>query len=494
MSSDDPKKPEEGANPPDQPADHPAGDTQPEQGPVPETADAEQAPGAEEPQSGAPESASQPADNDPADNDPADNEPADNAPADNAPADNEPAESAPADAPAHQPRAEPFTGTPEDTGDPSATSDPEASSDATTDSAKSESEPSTSDSYYDDPYDDDYHHESESESKSTTTALATTGGTPPPPPPSGDDEDDSGEEEDGMARMSFLEHLEELRKRIIQSLIGLGIAYALCLLFATQLFGWMTQPVKRAFEMLEGICEFDAPLKLVALTPSEQFNLIYLKVPLLAAVFLASPWLVYQAWAFIAPGLYQRERRWARPFIFCIAGLFVLGGAFGYFVVLRYALTFLIGIGCEIDIQPMITVSSYFSTFVMVELGLGIVFQMPVLIFFLTLLRIVNPTFLLENLRYAILVIFITAAVITPTPDVFNMILFAAPMILLFYVGIGASYLLILKREKGKIPWIRIILVSLAILAVVTAGVLFFMHNQLGYQFVDQFPWFVAPE
>ena len=256
----------------------------------------------------------------------------------------------------------------------------------------------------------------------------------------------------------------------------------------------MTQPVKRAFEMLEVICQFDAPLKLVAITPSEQFNLIYLKVPLLAAVFVASPWLVYQAWGFIAPGLYQRERRWARPFIFCIAGLFVLGGMFGYFVVLRYALTFLIGIGCEIDIQPMITVSSYFSLFVMVELGLGIVFQMPVLIFFLTLLRIVNPSFLLENLRYAILIIFITAAVITPTPDVFNMILFAAPMILLFYVGIGASYLLILKREKGKIPWIRIILVSLAILAVVTAGVLYFMQNQLGYQFIDQFPWFVAPE
>jgi len=473
MSSDDPKKPEEGANPPGQPPDHPAGDPQPEPGQVPETA------GADEPQSGAQESASQPADNEPADNEPADN--------------------APADAPADQPPAEPSIGMPEDAGDPSATSDPQASSDATpsdatTDAAKSESEPAQSASYYDDPYDDDYHHESESESKSTTTALATTGGTPPPPPPSGDDDDDSGEEEDGMARMSFLEHLEELRKRIIQTLIGLGIAYALCLLFATQLFGWMTQPVKRAFEMLEVICQFDAPLKLVAITPSEQFNLIYLKVPLLAAVFVASPWLVYQAWGFIAPGLYQRERRWARPFIFCIAGLFVLGGMFGYFVVLRYALTFLIGIGCEIDIQPMITVSSYFSLFVMVELGLGIVFQMPVLIFFLTLLRIVNPSFLLENLRYAILIIFITAAVITPTPDVFNMILFAAPMILLFYVGIGASYLLILKREKGKIPWIRIILVSLAILAVVTAGVLYFMQNQLGYQFIDQFPWFVAPE
>ena len=458
MSTDDPKTPEEGATTPDDPTVDSKDSSEPDHEHVSETADGEQAPGEDEhsPQS-----------------------------------DEADSELPPVDTPAEQPKAEPSIGIPEEAGDPSATSGPEQ----TSDSAKTESASTESGSYYDDPYDDDYHADSDTESKSTTTAVATTGGVPPPPPSDpDDDEDDSEEEEDGMARMSFLEHLEELRARLIQTLIGLGIAYALCLLFATQLFGWMTQPVKRAFVMLQGVCEFDAPLKLVAITPSEQFNLIYLKVPLLAAVFVASPWLVYQAWGFIGPGLYQRERRWAQPFIFCIAGLFVLGGLFGYFVVLRFALAFLIGIGCEIDIQPMITVSSYFNTFVMVELGLGIVFQMPVLIFFLTLLRIVNPTFLLQNIRYAILLIFITAAIITPTPDVFNMILFAAPMILLFYVGIGASYLLILKREKGKIPWLWIILVSLLILAALTAGVLYFMHSQLGYQFIDQFPWIVVPE
>lgn len=483
MSSDDQKPPEEGAASPDDSPD----DAKPEQGHVSETADGEQAPGGDEspPESAGPESGA------------AADENAEDATAgqgsdeieetNETAADNEPVDSAPADAPSDQPQGEPSTQTPEDAGDPSSTS----GSEQTTDSAKTESEAAKSASYYDDPYDDEYDDHSDSESKSETTAVATTGGTPPPPPP--DDEDDSDEEEEGMVRMSFLNHLEELRKRIIQALIGLGIAYAFCLLFATQLVGWVIEPVKRAFEMIEGICQFDAPLKLVAITPSEQFNLIYLKVPLLAAVFVASPWLVYQAWGFIAPGLYQRERGWARPFIFCIAGLFILGGTFGYFVVLRFALAFLIGIGCEIDIQPMITISSYFSTFVMVELGLGVVFQMPVLIFFLTLLRIVNPTFLLSNVRYAILIIFILAAVITPTPDVFNMILFAAPMILLFYVGIGASYLLVLKREKGKIPWVQIILVALLILAVLTAGVLYFMHSQLGYQFIDRFPWIVAP-
>ena len=482
MSSDDHKPPEEGAASPDDSKDG----TKPEQGHVSDPADGEQAPAGDEspPQSAAPESGAA-ADENVKDATAGQGSDEIEETTDIA-ADSEPTDKTPADAPADQPAGDRSIETPEDAGDPSSTSGPEQ----TTDSEQTESAAAKSASYYDDPYDDGSDDYAE-ESKSETTALATTGGTPPPPPP--DDEDDLDEEEEGMVRMSFLNHLEELRKRIIQALIGLGIAYALCLLFATHLVGWMIEPVKRAFEMLEEVCQFDAPLKLVAITPSEQFNLIYLKVPLLAAVFVASPWLVYQAWGFIAPGLYQRERGWARPFIFCIASLFILGGLFGYFVVLRFALTFLIGIGCEIDIQPMITVSSYFSTFVMVELGLGVVFQMPVLIFFLTLLRIVNPTFLLGNVRYAILIIFILAAVITPTPDVFNMILFAAPMILLFYVGIGASYLLVLKREKGRIPWLRIILVSVLLLALLTAGVLYFMHSQLGYQFIDQFPWITPP-
>ena len=181
-----------------------------------------------------------------------------------------------------------------------------------------------------------------------------------------------------MTRMSFLEHLEELRTRIIQSTIGLVAAYLVCLIFAKDLFSWVRGPIQRSFDLLNEIHGFDPPLYLVAITPQEQFHLIYLKVPLLGAVFVAAPWLVYQVWAFIAPGLYQRERGWAKPFIFCIAGLFILGGLFGYFVVLKFALTFLLGIGIDSEIRPMISVSSYFSTFVMIELGLGIVFQMPV--------------------------------------------------------------------------------------------------------------------
>ena len=360
--------------------------------------------------------------------------------------------------------------------------------------SSSEEAPSTSASYYDDPYDEEYENSygAAREDSSETRAVAKAGSAGPPPPP--DDDDDWDEEEEGMARMSFLEHLEELRKRIIHAVIGLVAAYLGCLIFAKTLFLWVRGPIQRAFDLLNELHGFDPPLHLVAITPQEQFHLIYLKVPLLAAVFAASPWLVYQAWAFIAPGLYQRERHWAKPFIFCIAGLFILGGVFGYFVVLKFALTFLLGIGIDSDIRPMISVSSYFSTFVLIELGLGLVFQMPVLIFFLTLLRIVNPSFLLGNVRYAVLIIFVIAAVVTPTPDVFNMILFAAPMILLFYVGIGASFLLVMKRERGKIPWARISLAALLIFALLGAAALYFLHSQLGYDFTSQFPWITPPE
>src|SRR5206468_9834554 len=192
---------------------------------------------------------------------------------------------------------------------------------------------------------------------------------------------------------------------------------------------------------------------LVVTQPMEGFNIIWFKLPLLCAIFLSCPWLMYQLWAFISPGLYRRERHWAVPFILVSAGLFILSGVFAYFVVFRFGLTFLLSIGKGNGIVPMVTISEYFSLFVNVVLGVGIVFELPVLIFFLTLLRILSPVFLLRHSRYAILGIFVLAAIITPTPDVFNLMLFATPMCLLFYIGIFASYLLVLHREQRTFPW-----------------------------------------
>ena len=220
--------------------------------------------------------------------------------------------------------------------------------------------------------------------------------------------------------------------------------------------------------------------------------MMYIKIPILAGIFLGSPWLMFQVWAFIAPGLYKRERKWAMPFIGSTASLFVLGGAFCYFIALRFAIQFLVGLGDSVDVRPMITVSSYYDMFFNLHVGLGIVFQMPMVIFFFTLLRITSPGFLLANTRYAILIIFVIAAVITPTPDVLTMMTFAAPMILLFFVGIGASYIIVWKREGRAFPWKGLLLTIFTLLAIV-AGIVAVMHYQLGYVFTPSFPWMAPP-
>jgi sec-independent protein translocase protein TatC len=201
---------------------------------------------------------------------------------------------------------------------------------------------------------------------------------------------------------------------------------------------------------------------------------------------------MYQAWGFISPGLYKRERRWALPFIFSTAGLFILGGVFCYFIALRFALAFLVGLGFDVNVRPMIQLSSYYDMFFNLHVGLGVVFQMPIVIVFFTLLRITTPGFLLANVRYAILIIFILAAVITPTPDVTTMLTFAAPMVLLFYVGIGGSYLIVLRRENKKFPWVKFLLALLAI-AAAAAVVVAVLHYNFGFEILDHWPYVAPP-
>jgi sec-independent protein translocase protein TatC len=299
----------------------------------------------------------------------------------------------------------------------------------------------------------------------------------PPPPPDEEDSDD-----DGMLRMSFMEHLEELRSRILRSLMGIAVAAVASLSFSSQLWNFVRQPAAESLRTL-GYKE-----DLVAITPMEQFNVIWFKLPIVCAIFLASPWVLLQVWGFISPGLYRRERRWAVPFILTSAGLFIVGGTFAYFVVFRYGLTFLLGIGRGNGVIPMVTISEYFDLFVNVTLGVGLVFELPVLIFFLTLLRILSPVFLLRHSRYAILGIFVLAAIITPTPDVFNLMLFAAPMTLLFYVGIFASYLLVLKRENRRFPW-RAALMILSVVLLLLAGAVYIAITRYGYKLVPMWPF-----
>ncbi len=319
---------------------------------------------------------------------------------------------------------------------------------------------------------------------STAVAVASSGGRkppPPPPPPS-----DGDEEEDGMLRMSFMEHLEELRTRILRMLYGLGVAFLFSLIFADKLWKIVSQPAVEALRYLNVV-----PPRLAMITPMEGFSIIWVKLPVLCSIFIASPWIVYQVWAFISPGLYKKEKRLAAPFIISTAGLFIAGGLFAYFLAFRYGLTFLLGIGMMNDVQPVVTITEYFDLFVNVTLGVGLVFEMPVLIFLLTLLRLASPRFLLRHSRYAILAIVIIAAIVTPTPDVFNLMLFAIPMCLLYFVGVFLGYLLVLKREGKRFPWGVTLLIVLGVVLVIAAvvGVAVGHYHYHGLHFVNHWPF-----
>jgi len=318
-------------------------------------------------------------------------------------------------------------------------------------------------------------------------APGKTGGgsnTPPPPSGGGGDGDDDGDGDSYMLRMSFLEHLEELRSRIIRSLLGVAVAFVVSIIFTDKLWEFVTAPARAALTALH------YTPTLVQITPMEAFNVIWVKLPILCAVFLSSPWILYQVWAFIAPGLYRRERRWAAPFVICSAGLFISGGLFAYFVAFRFGLTFLLGIGRGNYVTPMVSITEYFDLFVNVTLGVGLVFELPVIIFFLTLLRIVSPSFLINHSRYAILVIFIIAAIVTPTPDVFNLMLFAAPMCLLFYVGIFAGYLLVLNRENRRFPWKKTMTIVIPVL-ILLGTVLYLAITKFGMKLVPHWPFLI---
>jgi len=249
-------------------------------------------------------------------------------------------------------------------------------------------------------------------------------------------------EEEG-AQMTFFEHLVELRKRIINSLIAIAIGAFVGVYVAKYVITYVMQPMLRAL--------VDAHLdpKLVYTHPAGGFNLIITLVIYIGVV-LSAPIVLYQIWLFVAPALYKHERSAVTGFLFSTVFLFLAGIAFGYFVTLPYILKFLVTFQVVSlpGVVPMITITEYFDLTLMVLLGLGLVFELPVLVFFLSLFGIVTPKFLWKNIRYAILVIAIVAAIITPTPDAMTMLIFMAPMIGLYFIGIAVSAAVTRKRER----------------------------------------------
>ena len=248
-------------------------------------------------------------------------------------------------------------------------------------------------------------------------------------------------EPESMPTMGFLDHLEELRRRIIYSVIAVAVGFFACWGYHEQIYAIMQKPIINALKA-NGMAE-----KLVYLNPTEPFNL-YLKISALAGLFLTSPFVLYQVWMFISPGLYRNEKRYVVPFMTSTIALFSAGGLFGYKIVYPAALNFLIEFGKQF--QPMITIKEYTDLFLAIILGMGLIFEMPILVFFLALMGIVSAGFMWKNFRYSILVIFVVAAIVTPTTDILNMCIFAAPMIALYALSIGVAWLVHPKQRRAR--------------------------------------------
>jgi sec-independent protein translocase protein TatC len=252
----------------------------------------------------------------------------------------------------------------------------------------------------------------------------------------------SGEEHSGgsMPTMGFLDHLEELRRRLVYSIVAVGVGFFACWGFRVKIYAVMQRPIMEALKA-NGIAE-----KLVYTSPVEPFNL-YLKIAAMAGLFVTSPFVLYQVWLFISPGLYRNEKRYVTPFMVSTIALFSAGGYFGYRIVYPRALEVLIGFGKQF--QPMITISEYTSLFLSIIVGMGVVFEMPILIFFLALMGVISAEFMWKNFRYAILLIFIVAGVVAP-PDVMSMFIFATPMLVLYGISIGIAWLVHPKQRRAR--------------------------------------------
>ncbi len=232
--------------------------------------------------------------------------------------------------------------------------------------------------------------------------------------------------EEGGPRMGFLDHIDELRRRLMWAALGIVIGFAVCWVLADQILSLLLAPVQNAYDAL------------VVIRPAEAF-MNKVKAAFVGGIFLALPWIFFQAWAFIAPGLYKRERRWVIPVMLAGTILFSSGAAFCYLIALPKAVEFLSQQGEQFTSN--ITVDYAFSFTTKLLLGLGAVFEMPLLVFALARMEMVTARFLRKKLDIAIFLCFFIAAVITPTPDMMTMTIFAMPMVLLYIISIGVAWL-----------------------------------------------------
>jgi len=251
---------------------------------------------------------------------------------------------------------------------------------------------------------------------------------PAPEPPDIDD-DDAG------AKMSFLEHLDELRKRLIYAVGSVGIGCAIAFIFITRIFDFIMAPMQH---MLPG------SNKLIYTAGAEPF-MLYLKIGFIAGIFIASPLVLWQVWKFIAPGLYTHEKKFAIPFVVMSTVFFVAGGLFAHYVAFPWTWKFFISFSTEYMVF-MPKVDEAFSLYTKMLLGFGVIFEMPTLVFFLARMGVVTAGFLLRYFKYAVLIIFIVAAVISPGTDMMSQLIMAVPMLALYMISVGVAALVGKRR------------------------------------------------
>jgi sec-independent protein translocase protein TatC len=252
--------------------------------------------------------------------------------------------------------------------------------------------------------------------------------------PPDDDDDDFGA---GEGKMSLLEHLDELRKRIIRACLGVLVGILLGFFYINEIFNFVLQPTIRAMP---------AGRTLIYTRPGEAFSM-YVTVSLITGAILASPFIMYQVWKFIAPGLYSNEKRFAIPFVLFSTIGFVGGALFNHFIAFPFMMIFFASFNTQ-SVAFMPRLEDVFSLYSKMLLGLGVIFQMPTVVFFLAKMKMVTARFLVKQFKYAFLLFFIAAAVITPTGDPVNMTIFAAPMVVLYGMSIIIAWGVGLARPK----------------------------------------------
>jgi sec-independent protein translocase protein TatC len=224
--------------------------------------------------------------------------------------------------------------------------------------------------------------------------------------------------------MPLTAHLEELRRRLIICAIAVGIGFGGSYYFAPEMFEILMAPLAEALP----------PESTLIFTGVTEAFFTFLKVAILAGVFASSPLLLYEIWAFVAPGLYAKEKKYVIPFVIFSTLFFVGGALFGYFVVFPYGFKFLLGFATE-AIRPMPRIKEYFSLASKLLLAFGVVFELPLFVFFLTKMGLVTHRFLIKQFKYALLIMFSISAILTP-PDVVTQLMMAGPLLALYGVSI----------------------------------------------------------